>query len=248
MIEFRNVCFSYVSETRLLDNVSFHVYRGEFAAIIGANGAGKSTLLKIALNLLHPDSGEVRLCGARASDFHEWWKVGYVPQSHPFLNTSFPATVEEMVLANLFQKIGLFRFPRREHRQAVCDALELAGLVDLRHALIGSLSGGQLQRVFIARALVNHPSMLVLDEPMNGIDATNARSLYELLARLQTDQNLTIAMVTHDVARAADYVQRIFCLEDANLVEIGHEQLHLELKNRHKHPHPHSSESMTKQK
>ncbi len=235
MLEIKRLTFSYRRETPVLDDVSFSVQAGDFCTLIGSNGTGKSTLLKLLLRQLTPDSGEIRFFGEKLAAFHNWRRVGYVPQGHSYLNSDFPATVEEILLAHQYPRIGLFGRIRGEHREKVAEVLRLVDMTSFRTARLGALSGGQLQRVLIARALVNTPDMLILDEPTTGIDLPNAHALYELLDRLNQDFKLTILMVTHDLIHAVNYAKRIFCLEDGNLAEISPDQLQHELVHRHHH-------------
>lgn len=235
VIEVDQVRFGYGSEP-ILDKIGFAVFKGDFVGIIGSNGTGKSTLLKLLLGELTPTGGTITILGEDIRHFKHWSKIGYVPQNGIAAGGSFPATAEEIVKANLFSQIGLMRFPKKEHLEKTRQALDLVGMADYAKRLIGNLSGGQQQRVMIARVLVNEPEMMLLDEPTTGIDAKSAEALYTLLSRLNSETGLTIAMVTHDVARAADYVSRILCLEEGSLVELDHDQLKEELSHKHKHP------------
>ncbi|MDO4583674.1 MAG: metal ABC transporter ATP-binding protein [Planctomycetia bacterium] len=236
VIQVNRLTFSYRAETTLLSNITFSIARGDFVGIIGSNGSGKSTLLKLLLGQLPAPPETVFLYGEDVRTFHRWSKIGYVPQSHHYLGVAFPATVEEMILGNMFSQIGLFRFPHRQHRVQVERALAQVGMEDSLHARIGTLSGGQMQRVLIARVLVNDPEILLLDEPTNGMDAESARSFYGLLQSLHAEQKRTLLMVTHDLQRTAEYFQRIFCLEEGSLVELTPSQLEHELAHRHRHP------------
>lgn len=224
IIEVDDLGFSYGNEP-VFSKIGFSVYKGDFAAIIGANGAGKSTLLRLILGELVPNAGSVRLFGQDSRRFRNWPKIGYVPQAGQHSNANFPATAEEIVRANLFSQIGLLRFPGKEHRDKVQRALELVGMEGYAKRMIGELSGGQQQRIMLARVLAGDPEIMILDEPTTGVDAQTVQSLYELLARLNQENGLTIVMVTHDIGRAAKYVSRILCLEEGSLVE-------------HKHKHP----------
>lgn len=235
MLEVQNLTFSYRRETPLLEDVSFTVTQGEFAVIIGSNGAGKSTLLKLILNRFPPNSGTIRLFGEEIRSFRRWTRVGYVPQGHTYLNSDFPATVEEILLAHMFPQIGLFHFIRRAHRERVSEVLQQVDMQSFLKARLGTLSGGELQRILIARALINSPELLILDEPTNGIDMKNAHLLYELLDRLNREMHLTILMVTHDLVHASNYAQKIFCIEEGNLAEVAPNQLQRELRHRHHH-------------
>lgn len=234
LIEASDVSFRYQNEP-VLKKVSFSIKQGDFAAIIGPNGTGKSTLMRLLLGELVPTAGSIRLFGQEVSRFRDWPKVGYVPQNSLQASSGFPATAEEIVLANLFSKIGLLRFPKKEHRERAMEALALVGMEGYAKRLIGEMSGGQQQRVMLARVLVAEPKLMLLDEPTAGVDTPTIAALYELLAKLNR-QGLTIMMVTHDIARSADCVSRVLCLEEGTLVELDRRQVAAELAHKHKHP------------
>ncbi|NLZ82008.1 MAG: metal ABC transporter ATP-binding protein [Clostridiales bacterium] len=236
IVEVHNLNFRY-SNNHILENLEFSISPGDFVSLIGANGTGKSTLLKLLLGELLPTIGEIRLFDTNIHNFKDWSKIGYVPQNGLAGNADFPATVEEIVMANLFSQIGLFRFPNKKHKELVASTLELVGMSDYSKRMITQLSGGQLQRVLLARALVNSPELMILDEPTTGVDSTNVYSFYELLASLNKKKNLTIVMVSHDIARASIYASRTLCLEEGSLVELKKEEIIHELEHKHKHPH-----------
>lgn len=212
------LCFGY-DRTPILENIGFSIQSGDFVGIIGSNGAGKSTLLKLMTGLLNPTGGNIRLFGTELSQFHDWSRIGYVPQNGAYAGSNFPATALEVVKLNLFSQIGFLRFPRREHKKMALDALRMVGMQDYAGRMIGNLSGGQLQRVLIARVLVHSPQVMLLDEPTNGVDANAAKSLYELLRHLNREHGITIVMVTHDVERASQYLGRIFTLRTQGMLE-----------------------------
>jgi zinc transport system ATP-binding protein len=242
IIEAENLGFSYGGEP-IFSNISFTVTEGDFVAVIGSNGTGKSTLLRLLLGELTPSAGHVRLFGEDAARFRNWPKIGYVMQAAAQRGASFPATVEEIVTANLYSQIGLFRFPRREHRELTREALAQVGMNDCSKRLFYTLSGGQQQRVLLARVLVNKPEIMLLDEPATGIDAQTTAALYELLARLNRETGLTVVMVTHDLGRSSEYATRVLCLEDGLLHELGQAEVSEELSHKHKHPwHRHTAE------
>lgn len=222
VIEVEGLSFSY-GNGMVLDNIGFSVFEGDFAGIIGSNGTGKSTLLKLLLGLLQPLSGSIRLLGEDIRLFKRWPEIGYVPQNAAVVNGNFPATAEEVVKANLFSQIGLMRFPKKQHVEKARHALEQVGMEQYAGRLIGNLSGGQQQRVMLARVLVNQPRVMLLDEPTTGVDAKSADSLYQLLERLNKESGLTIVMVTHDMARTSNYVNRKICMDDGVLEEMGPE-------------------------
>lgn len=242
VISVRDVTFSY-GDIPVLDHVSLEVEQGEFVALTGENGSGKSTLLGLLLGELPLQRGEILLLGQDVAHFHDWPSFGYLPQNGGAGLAGFPANCLEIVTANLYSKIGLFRFPGKRHRERAMEALDAVGMADYARRLPGELSGGQLQRVLLARAMVGEPRLLLLDEPTTGVDVHSAESLYEILAGLNRG-GMTILMVTHDMARASEYVSRTFCLEDCTMLELDAEQQKLELSVRHRHAH--SCEHCTK--
>ena len=234
VIQAENLSFNYGSQP-ILKNASFFVRRGEFISIIGLNGSGKSTLLKLILGELLPQKGEVRLFDTPSERFNDWHRLGYIPQAYSVLG-GFPATAEEIVIANLFSKIKLMRFAKKEHREMTREALRTVGMEDCAAQLIGNLSGGQQQRVMIARAIVHRPEVLILDEPTAGVDSAMSAALYELLKRLSEERQMTVLMVTHDTERVLEYSSRIICVEDGSLMELDKQSLRHELSHKHKHP------------
>lgn len=211
IVEVENLNFGY-GEKMILKDITFSVDKGDFMGIIGANGSGKSTLIKLILNILHPLSGEIRLLGDKIEHFHKWSRVGYISQKATSFNAAFPATVEEIVGANLFSRVGLFKFLNKQHKEQIHHALEIVGMQDYRKRLIGNLSGGQQQRVFIARVLVGEPEILFLDEPTVGIDLASEEAVYCLLARLNKELGLTVVMITHDISAVTVHANKFACL------------------------------------
>ncbi|MEL7610790.1 MAG: ABC transporter ATP-binding protein [Bacillota bacterium] len=234
-IEVKNLSFGYGAES-LFSDVGFKIEQGDFAAVIGSNGTGKSTLLRVLLGELAPASGSIRLFGQDIAHFKGWTRIGYLAQAGRQSGLNFPATAEEIVRANLYRAIGPMRLPKKEHLERAQSALDTVGMRAYAKRLIGELSGGQQQRVMLARVLAGDPELMLLDEPTSGVDAKTVLSFYELLARLNREQGLTIVLVTHDINRAAGYVSKIFCLEEGSLVELQREQVEEELSHKHKHP------------
>jgi len=199
IIEISNVSFFYGTDA-VLKNISLHVHRGDYLGLIGPNGAGKTTLLKIMLGLLKPTSGSVKLFGQELKRFNEWSKIGYVPQKVANFDPNFPCSVEEAVLMGLYAKRGLFHFVTKGDRARVKEALLSVEMVPYKDSLIGNLSGGEQQRVFIARALVTDPEVIFLDEPTTGVDAKSREEFYALLRNLNNMRDLTLVLISHDVA------------------------------------------------
>ena len=240
-----NLSFQYGDEP-IFSQIGFSLYKGDFAGVIGANGAGKSTLLRLILGELSPTAGDIRLFGKELRRFDAWPRIGYLSQHGLSSGVNFPATAEEIVTANLFSEIGFLRFPRKAHREKAREALARVGMEAYAGRMLASLSGGQRQRVLLARVLVSDPDLLLLDEPTNGVDAETVDSLLLLLSRLNRASGLTIVMVTHDIARAAEHLSRIFCLEDGSMVELDKAQIWEELSHKHKHPAPTGRDGLRK--
>lgn len=217
VVSLRSVSFGY-DEGLVLDSVSLDIFEGDYIGIVGPNGSGKSTLLKLMLGIIKPVKGEIELFGTNIDSFKDWGKIGYVPQKAASFNTGFPATVEEVVGANLYSKIGLFKPMKKEHRDNIYKALEIVGLKECSKRLIGSLSGGQQQKVFIARTLVSSPQVIFLDEPTVGIDAKSQDGFFKLLSTLNNDMNITIAMISHDIGVITEKADRVACVGDKRVI------------------------------
>ncbi|MBI2439592.1 MAG: metal ABC transporter ATP-binding protein [Candidatus Moranbacteria bacterium] len=211
LIQCKNIFFRY-DATDVLRDISFDVFPGEYIGIIGGNGSGKTTLLKIILGLLHPTKGDILFFDQPFADFHDWHKVGYVPQ-HVFRNdVNFPATVWEIVESgHLDARFGEWLVPGKKKCSVVERSLKQAGIEHLASKRIGELSGGERQRVFIARALVSRPELLVLDEPTTGIDAATEEQFYAFLRTLN-NVGMTIILVSHDLEAVEREVKRVLYL------------------------------------
>ncbi len=219
-IEVDDVSFNYNSIT-VLDHITFTVNPGEYLGIIGPNGGGKTTLIKVILGLLLPDSGEVKIFGRALGSFHERYQLGYIPQRVSQGEFYFPATVEEVVKSGRTAKVGLFRRFGSEDQRAVKRAMEVVEIERYSKRLIHELSGGERQRVFIARALAGEPRMLILDEPVVGVDIASQERFYSFLTSLNREHGMTIVFVSHDVGVIAQAVNTILCLNH-NLICHGH--------------------------
>ncbi|WP_246296707.1 metal ABC transporter ATP-binding protein [Allochromatium humboldtianum] len=208
VIRVESVSFSY-GETLVLERIDLSIVAGEFVGLVGPNAGGKSTLLKLILGLLEPQSGRIRVLGRPPREAAR--AIGYVPQ-FPSFPRDFPICVEEVVAMG---RIGLgSRWPlgwsSRADRAAARQALAEVEAADLARRPIGQLSGGQLQRVLLARALVGEPRLLILDEPTANIDQRAENDIFDLLAEL--NRRLTILLVSHDIAFISEYVSRVACL------------------------------------
>lgn len=204
-----NVSFGYDGQAALED-VNLAVAAGSFVGLIGPNGSGKSTLLRICVGLLQPRAGRINLFGESTQDFRDRWRVGYVPQRAAA--ASFPATVAEVVAIGRTPRRGLLRRLNGDDRGAVDRALGWLGIEPLRRRLIGELSGGEYQRVMVARALAGDPDLLFLDEPGAGLDAASREQLLEVLRDLCQTRGLTIVYVSHDLEALHPYVSHVALL------------------------------------
>lgn len=224
VLEAKDLSFAY-GNTPVLDAASFTMCEGGFAALVGVNGAGKSTLLRLLLGELKPTGGHIALMGQDIGSFKSWQRIGYVPQDGLTRRASFPASVNEVVLANLYSRIGLFRFPRREHREEVRRTLELVGMQDYGRRMLGELSGGQRQRVQLAQALVSRPALLLLDEPTAGLDAQSTADFYKLLKSLNRERGLSILIVSHDLQEMPRLTDTIYCLSHQKITHLAAKEM-----------------------
>ncbi len=201
-IVFEGIGFSYPGHSPALENISLRVQAGERLAIIGPNGGGKSTLLKLLMGELTPRSGTIRVYGLSAEDARSRRLIGYVPQRSA-AERGFPVSVRQAVTMAATVGLAPFRRTPRAVRDTVSTCLDQVGLVDLAERPVGELSGGQFQRMLLARALAVEPKILVLDEPTVGVDAAGQEQLAEVLDRLHRETNLTMLIVSHDVRAIA---------------------------------------------
>jgi len=207
IIEVSNIAFSY-NNRRVLRDASFSVAEGDFLGIVGPNGAGKSTLLKLILGILPPESGSILLEGQSPKQYDGRKRIAYVSQRVLSFNADFPATAGEVVALGLYNGFR-FGFRRKSETLQVRTALEKVGLAGMENKLLGKMSGGEQQRVFIARALVKDPRILFLDEPTVGIDVDTTGSICCLLGDLNKAYGITVLMVTHDMSAIVGHANRI---------------------------------------
>lgn len=191
----------------VLEDVSLSVAAHDYVGVIGPNGGGKTTLLKVILGLITPSKGRVMVLGGRPEKGRAG--IGYVPQHHPF-DPDFPISVRDVVLMGRYGRVGLGRRYSAEDKERAETALRRVGMLSRRDRQVGRLSGGEQQRVFIARALVAQPRLLLLDEPTASVDPTMQTEFYELVAQLR--EQMAVVMVSHDVGAISVHVDKIACL------------------------------------
>ncbi|MGN0150199.1 MAG: metal ABC transporter ATP-binding protein [Clostridia bacterium] len=211
VLKIENLNFEY-PDISVLRNVNFTLHKGDFLGIIGANGAGKSTLIKIILKILPFSEGKITLFGEELSSFRDNYKIGYVSQKANSFNSDFPATVKEVVMANLYSRKGIFKRYTKSDYEKLEAVLEKVGMSGFEDKLIGKLSGGQQQRIFIARALISEPELLLMDEPTVGVDAKSVKQIMDIISDLNK-QGITIMMTNHDTPELVRVSSKllIFC-------------------------------------
>jgi manganese/iron transport system ATP-binding protein len=214
ILELKGVSVQF-NGTLALDNIGFELHHGERVAVIGPNGAGKSTLFNTISGVVSPSRGEINIYG------HTPGKhicIAYVPQRSQ-VDWEFPVNVADVVMMGRVRRLGLFRWPKRKDWVVVNGALELVGMAHLASRQIGELSGGQQQRVFIARALAQEAELMLMDEPLTGLDVRSQDRMFEILDTLR-EQGITIMVSTHDLNLAAERFDRLMLL-NRELIGFG---------------------------
>jgi zinc transport system ATP-binding protein len=206
IVEIQNRSFAYNGHPILRD-VNLRIRSGDFVAMIGPNGGGKTTLLKLMLGLLKPQQGTIRIMGEPPQKASH--RIGYVPQD-VHINGGFPITAMDVVLMGKLQPHKRLSLSSRRDRQEATQALAKMEMDEYADVKIGELSGGQMQRVFISRALVTHPSLLLLDEPTASIDTKGQADFFKLLKEL--NQEMTIFLVSHDLLAISTSVKSVACV------------------------------------
>ncbi len=203
----------------VLRDVDFALAEGEFVVLLGPNGSGKTTLVRALLGLVEMTKGQARIFGDPVGEFRDWGRIGYVPQRFS-ATTGVPATVEEIVLTGRAGRARLFRPYNRSDRRAATAALESVGLADLAGRRASALSGGQGQRVLIARALATDPDVLVLDEPLAGVDLEHQAGFAATLGALHRGGR-AVLLVAHGLGPLEELVTRTVVLSEGRVVHDG---------------------------
>jgi manganese/iron transport system ATP-binding protein len=213
-IEAANLGASY-DGTMALDQISFQLSGGDKAAIVGPNGAGKTTLFKIIAGIQKPSTGTIHIYGHRPGSHI---CVAYVPQRSQ-VDWEFPVTVSDVVMMGRIRRIGLFRWPKRPDWEIVNAALERVEMITLRGRQIGELSGGQQQRVFLAQAVAQEAEIVMLDEPLNGLDLPSQEAILNILDQFGT-MGVTTLVATHDLSLAATHFDKVLLL-NRRMISVG---------------------------
>ena len=212
-----NLTLGYNSNT-VLENVSFSVEKGDYLCIIGENGSGKTTLMKTILRLQKPLEGQISTGDGVLPD-----EIGYLPQQTQ-VQRDFPASVWEIVLSGCQSRCGRRPFYNKEEKKLALEAMKRMEIQDLAKRCYRELSGGQQQRVLLARALCAAQKMLLLDEPVSGLDPSVTQEMYALIEQLHKD-GITIMMITHDVDAAKKYATKILKVQDKTAIFVPRDQL-----------------------
>ena len=207
IIKIENMSYGYSSFNKTIENINMEVNKSDFLCIVGENGSGKSTLMKCILGLNKVQEGKIEVTE----------RIGYLPQITDIQN-NFPATIEEIVLSGTIPNNITKIFYTKEDKQRAKSIMEELSLYDIRKKCFYELSGGQKQRVLIARAIASTENVLLLDEPVNGLDPKIVSQIYEMLYKLNKENGLTIIMVSHDVDRAIKYSSRVIEIENGKIV------------------------------
>lgn len=213
-IKVESLSFSY-QNSKVLDNISFEINDGDYVGLIGPNGGGKTTLLKLITGLASPQKGKVRIHGLTPEKARRKGQIGYVPQRIVQADIQCPATVEEVVTS------GRLKYNLKAIETAMLDT----DVEKFRHRSIQNLSGGEKQRVFIARALASEPSILILDEPTTGVDIKATKNFYSLLKDLNQWHKMTIIIVSHDIEAVAKEVDSVLCLNRELVSTCKHDDM-----------------------
>lgn len=220
----------------IIEHTDFTVNPGEFCVIVGANGSGKSTLMDLLCGLVIPQEGEISWVDEEGQRIDPKGHVAYVRQNSANKHKGFPATALEVVLSALTGKKSWFSHYTIIDKDRAMAHLKAVGMEELPHAQLASLSGGQIQRVFLAQALMSDPDAILLDEPTSSLDASFAHIFFRLLKSINQESNTTIIAITHDMALAREFADTVYCLEETSIIELDKNQIEDELSHKHSHP------------
>jgi len=195
IVETRNLSVNF-GGAMVLQDISLEIHKGDFVALMGPNGAGKTTFIRTVLGFIPPSSGKILLFGKEIEQFKEHYRIGYVPQ-RVYFEKSFPINVSEVVSLGLVARSGLLHRINLDDRRKVVQTLQKVGLSGFEDKRATELSGGEQQRVLVARALVGQPDLLILDEPTTSTDVHFREKFWEMLSKLNTEDGMTILIVTH---------------------------------------------------
>ena len=205
----------------VVEDANFTINKGDYVGIVGPNGGGKTTLLLAILNIIPRTRGSIRLFGQDIESFSSWDKVAYVSQNAVNFDSHFPLSVRELVGLGRVNRRNLGRTLKRIDWEIVDEVLDFMGISEIASRRIGQLSGGQKQRVFVSKALVRKPEIILLDEPIVGVDAKTQEKFYKKLSDLNIRKDITIMLVTHDLTAVFCRMSKVMCMNQwVNVAEI----------------------------
>mgnify|MGYP001042939731 FL=1 len=215
VIEITNLSFKYDKEI-ILDDINLEVFEGEFVSIVGPNGAGKTTLIKILLNLIPFNQGTIKIFNKDISKDKSYLEyIGYLPQISN-IDKNFPITAKEAILISKYKRKGLFSLPNfvytLQDKIEVEKIIKLLNLEDKKDKKLSELSGGQIQKLLLARALIRNIKILILDEPTNFIDPKSKTELIDIISKIKSSLNITILMVSHDLNIVYKLTDKLVCI------------------------------------
>ena len=212
IIETKNLSVHY-GQTEALKDVSFVIEKGDFVGLAGPNGAGKTTLIKAILGLIPISNGEIKILGNSIEKFNNWGKIGYLPQHSSTINALFPATVNEIVTLGLLSPKKIPRRITNTDKTKVDQIFKELEINDLQNKMLSELSGGQQQKVLLARALVSNPEILIFDEPSTALDPNARESFFNLVQKLNKENGIAIILITHDTGYIGSYANKLMYLD-----------------------------------
>lgn len=219
IIETKKLSVRY-DKTEVLHDISFNVSPGDFIGLAGPNGAGKTTLVKTILGLIPISDGTIELFNTSSNKFSNWGKIGYLPQKNSTINALFPATVLEIVMLGLMSQKKWPKKINSSDKNKVDEILETLEISNLRNRMLSELSGGQQQKVLLARSLVSKPELLIFDEPSTALDPLSRESFYELIKKLNKELGIAVILITHDTAYIGQYANKLLYI-DKELIYFG---------------------------
>ena len=214
LLKCENLSVEYEGKNALFD-ISFSVNEGDYICVVGENGSGKSTLISAMLGLTKLSGGSVLYCNGLTNK-----KIGYLPQKTQIKN-DFPASVSEIVMSGFTGSMGILPFYKKEQRQTAKKYMDMLGISDIKNKSFNSLSGGQKQRVMLSRALCSSKKLLVLDEPVTGLDPIATDYMYKTVDMLNKKEGLSVIMVSHDIDTAYKYANKILHLNKTTLFRFN---------------------------
>ncbi len=212
ILEVKNLNVKY-EQTEALQNVSFAIERGDFVGLAGPNGGGKTTLAKTVLGLINEYSGEIYFFGKKQKNSDYFKKVGYLPQKQSSINQLFPVSVGEIVLLGLLSQKTMPKFFTHTDKKLINTTLSKLGILELKNKMFSELSGGQQQKVLLARALASNPEILILDEPSTALDPASREDFFKIIQTLNQEFKTTIILITHDTGYIGQYANKLLYID-----------------------------------